>query len=207
MVYLWKSNSVYLSKSDDTKAFIIRKAAPIFNTKGYVATSLKDITDATNMTKGAIYGNFGNKEALAIAVLEYSAEHIFGLMATMVRAALNAPDKLRAVLTFYESYITKPPIDGGCPILNTAIEVDDGNPNLRLKVTRMLETLHSSVFKILQRGIREGQIKADVDIEGFGYLFVASLEGAIMIARVQGDIRSYRIIKKQLEKNIREISL
>lgn len=196
-----------MSKSEDTKAFIIRKAAPIFNTKGYVATSLKDITDATKMTKGAIYGNFGNKEAVAIAVLEYSAERIFGLMGKMVHAADNAPDKLRAILVFYENYITNPPIKGGCPILNTAIEVDDGNPNLRLKVTRMLETLHTSMFKIVQRGIREGQIKPDVDIESFGYLFVAALEGAIMIARVQGDVKTYLIIKKQLEKQIQEISL
>ncbi len=196
-----------MSKSEETKAFIIRKAAPIFNTKGYVATSLKDITDATQMTKGAIYGNFGSKEAVAIAVLEYTAQKIFGLMGKMVRNATNAPDKLRAILDFYESYITNPPIEGGCPILNTAIEVDDGNPNLRLKVTRMLETLHSSMFKILQRGIREGQVKPDIDIEAFGYMFVASLEGSIMIARVQGDIRSYMIIKKQLEKQIQEISL
>ncbi|MEM6348912.1 MAG: TetR/AcrR family transcriptional regulator [Bacteroidota bacterium] len=196
-----------MSKSEETKAFIIRKAAPIFNTKGYVATSLKDITDATQMTKGAIYGNFGSKEAVAIAVLEYTAQKIFSLMGKMVREATNAPDKLRAILDFYESYITNPPIEGGCPILNTAIEVDDGNPNLRLKVTRMLETLHTSMFKILQRGIREGQVKPDIDIETFGYMFVASLEGSIMIARVQGDVRSYLIVKKQLEKQIQEISL
>ncbi|MEL6588626.1 MAG: TetR/AcrR family transcriptional regulator [Bacteroidota bacterium] len=196
-----------MGKSDDTKALIIRKAAPIFNTKGYVATSIKDITEATGMTKGAIYGNFKTKEEVAVAVLEYTAKKIFGLMGQMVRAATNAPDKMRAILDFYESYITNPPIEGGCPILNTAIEVDDGNPLLRLKVSRMLETLHTSMFKILHRGIKEGQLKAEIDVEAFGHVFVASLEGAIMIARVQGDVRSYHIIKKQLEKQIDAMSL
>ncbi|MEL7534669.1 MAG: TetR/AcrR family transcriptional regulator, partial [Bacteroidota bacterium] len=66
-----------------------------------MATSLKDITNATQMTKGAIYGNFGNKEAVAIAVLEYTSQKIFSLMGKMVRNATNAPDKLRAILDFY----------------------------------------------------------------------------------------------------------
>ncbi len=53
-----------LSKSEKTKAFIIEKAAPVFNTKGYAGTSLSDLTAATGLTKGAIYGHFENKDAV-----------------------------------------------------------------------------------------------------------------------------------------------
>ncbi|MEL6536474.1 MAG: TetR family transcriptional regulator, partial [Bacteroidota bacterium] len=45
-----------------TKELIITRAMPLFNTKGYTATSISDITNATGITKGAIYGNFQNKD-------------------------------------------------------------------------------------------------------------------------------------------------
>ncbi|MBL7756118.1 MAG: TetR family transcriptional regulator, partial [Chitinophagaceae bacterium] len=47
-------------KAERTRQHIIEKAAPFFNKKGYADTSLSDITAATGLTKGAIYGNFEN---------------------------------------------------------------------------------------------------------------------------------------------------
>ena len=47
-----------ISKSDRTKQFIVEKTAPVFNEKGYAGTSLTDLTNATRLTKGSIYGNF-----------------------------------------------------------------------------------------------------------------------------------------------------
>ena len=54
-----------ITKSDRTKQFILEKVAPVFNKNGYFGTSMSDITEATGLTKGAIYGNFKNKEDLA----------------------------------------------------------------------------------------------------------------------------------------------
>ena len=59
-----------MSKAEKTKEFIIEKSAPIFNKKGYAGTSLADIMEATNLTKGSIYGNFENKDELYEPVLE-----------------------------------------------------------------------------------------------------------------------------------------
>ena len=55
-----------LTKSELTSKFIIETVAPIFNKKGYAATSMSDITNATNLTKGAIYGNFENRIVTSI---------------------------------------------------------------------------------------------------------------------------------------------
>ncbi|HAE68223.1 MAG TPA: TetR/AcrR family transcriptional regulator, partial [Sphingobacterium sp.] len=54
-----------MSKAEQTRQYIIEKTAPIFNKKGYFATSLSDITTATGLTKGSIYGNFKDKDDLA----------------------------------------------------------------------------------------------------------------------------------------------
>ena len=62
-----------LSKAEVTTKYILETVAPIFNQKGYAATSMDDITRATGLTKGAIYGNFKNKETLAIEAFKKNA--------------------------------------------------------------------------------------------------------------------------------------
>ncbi|WP_435525010.1 TetR family transcriptional regulator [Chryseobacterium indoltheticum] len=62
-----------MSKAEKTKQFIIEKTATLFNTKGYTATSLSDITEATGLTKGSIYGNFENKDEVSLEVYKYNS--------------------------------------------------------------------------------------------------------------------------------------
>ena len=64
--------NVGTTKAERTRNFIIEKTAEIFNRKGYAGTSMSDITEATGLTKGSIYGNFENKEDVALAVFEYN---------------------------------------------------------------------------------------------------------------------------------------
>ena len=59
-------------KAERTTAYIIETVAPIFNRHGYIGTSMSDLTEATGLTKGAIYGNFENKEALALSAFEHN---------------------------------------------------------------------------------------------------------------------------------------
>ena len=63
-------------KAEQTTRFIISTVAPIFNKNGYYGTSMSDITAATGLTKGAIYGNFKNKEDLAFAAFEFNVDLI-----------------------------------------------------------------------------------------------------------------------------------
>lgn len=65
-----------MGKAERTRAFIIQKSAPLFNIKGYENTSLSDIQEVTKLTKGAIYGNFKDKNELAIASFEYNCSRV-----------------------------------------------------------------------------------------------------------------------------------
>ncbi len=61
-----------LTKAERTRQYIIASTAEIFNKKGYEGTSLTDLTSATKLTKGSIYGNFRNKEEVAAAAFDAS---------------------------------------------------------------------------------------------------------------------------------------
>ena len=189
-----------------TRQLIVDKALTIFNTKGYNAASLSDITSISGMTKGAIYGNFKNKDELATAAFEHGVEMVKCEIAKRVRAEATAPDKLRAIVRFYEEYIEKPPIIGGCPIFNSSIEADDSLPFLRSRVIRSIALLKDSLTKIVNRGIVEGQIKKGVDAEEFANFFYSIITGATSLSRIEGDSRSYKFVKKFVERQVEEIS-
>ncbi len=189
-----------------TKKLIVEKAMPLFNLKGYRATSLSDITKVTGMTKGAIYGNFENKDAVAKATFEGAVEIVTQEIRQRIRSAPTAPAKLYAILDYYGEYLHNPPVQGGCPVINTAIEADDNYPLLRTKVVRVMGMIKDSLKQVIYRGIREGQIKASTRVEEFATTFYSAILGATLISRVEGDDENYQAVKAQMEKQIRKIS-
>lgn len=194
-----------MRNSEQTKQLIIEKALPIFNTKGYNAASLSDITSATGITKGAIYGNFKNKDEVATASFEHGVMIVLNHINDRVKAEKNAPDKLRAVVDYYAEYVNNPPIPGGCPVLNSSIEAADNLPFLKSKVIRTIAQIKDSLTKIINRGIQEGQIKKEVDADEFAVFFYATIEGAISLSRIEGDGRSYKHVRNIMNKMIQDI--
>jgi len=83
-----------LSKADRTRQFIIETTAGIFNKKGYAGTSLSDLTEATGLTKGSIYGNFESKEEVALAVFDHNYTKMSKAITQHIQRANSYYDKL-----------------------------------------------------------------------------------------------------------------
>ncbi len=181
-----------------TRHLIVQKATSLFNTQGYRATSISDITAATGITKGAIYGNFTNKDQVAEASFEYAVEVVLEDMRKKIKAAPTAPLKLKAILNYHQEYIKNPPIEGGCPIINTCIEADDNYPQLKSKAVRSVAIMKDSIRKIINRGVVEGQLKKETPADQLGMLIYSAIQGAIILSRVEGDLESYNLVKDML---------
>jgi len=190
-----------------TKETILKKSGTLFNTRGYKATSISNITDTTGFTKGAIYRHFESKGHLERETLAYLSSVMFTKVRDVVKDKATAGDKLRAVFKFFESYITNPPLKGGCPLLNAAIEADDAHPGLRKEALKTLSILRESVIAILHKGIEHIQINPGIDKEYYATMIIASLEGAIMMSKLAGNNEDIRRMIKHLNKQVTEIEL
>jgi AcrR family transcriptional regulator len=188
-----------------TKGTILHHAAGLFNLQGYKATSISDITEATGYTKGAIYRHFKNKEKLEEQSLVYLTEIMFEKLRIQIKEYETASDKLKAIIYFFESYVTKPPIKGGCPLLNVAIEADDNSPHLRKRAHTILNVLKESIIVILDNGIKFGQLKKDIDKEYYATVIIASLEGAIMMSKLSRTNHDIGMVIRHLEATIKTI--
>jgi TetR/AcrR family transcriptional regulator, transcriptional repressor for nem operon len=192
---------------DQTKERILLKSGVLFNTQGYKATSISDITTATGFTKGAIYRHFKNKENLERETLYHLSSIMFLKLRDKIKDAKTAGEKLRAIFRFFDSYVTRPEVKGGCPLLNAAIEADDAHPVLRKEAIKVLEILRDSVSTILRNGIRFNQLKKNSDVEGFAAVVIASLEGAIMMSKLKGNNDDIRRITNFLDRQLKEIEV
>lgn len=169
-----------------TRLLILDASAKLFNVKGYKATALSDITKATGLTKGAIYSHFENKDQLEKHALLHMMNFFVATITQRVKAGNNAGEKIGAIMGYFESYKSNPPFEGGCPVLNAAIEADDTNPELKKVVAGIFNVLHHSIVTILNNGVKHGQLKKDINHDGFASMMISSVEGAIVFMKVTG---------------------
>lgn len=196
-----------LRNPDQTKEKILTRSGILFNTQGYKATSISDITKATGYTKGAIYRHFRSKAALEKQTLFHLSTQMFEILRARIRCEKTAGSKLRAVFHYFESYVIKPELKGGCPLLNAAVEADDSNPALRREAVKILDMLTNSVVSILKNGIRFKQIRNDIDPEYYASIIIASLEGAIMMSKLRGNNRDIKLVIKHLQHQLTTIEI
>ncbi len=173
-----------LSKAERTKRFIITTTAGIFNKKGYAGTSLSDLTEATGLTKGSIYGNFENKEEVALAVFDYNYGQLNKELTRQIQKEDTYHDKLMVYTRFYHHFMETYFNEGGCPILNTAIEADDTNHLLKEKAAKAVLKWKNSIIDLIKGGIETGEFKPGVDHSQIALSIIALIEGGIMIAKV-----------------------
>lgn len=176
-----------MSKSEQTRQHIIEQAAPVFNKYGYAGTSVSRLTRAINMTKGAIYGNFKDKDDIALAAFDFNMEKITRKIARIIGSDTGACEKLICFANFYLDEFTAIAASGGCPVLNAAVDSDHVHPRLKACVNAAVDKWVAAVAGVVRQGIRQGQISGSIKPEQFASIFVSLIEGGMMLAKVTGN--------------------
>ena len=190
-----KDYYVKVSKAKKTKFHIIQQAAQIFNQKGYAGSSIADIMQATGLKKGGIYNHFKSKDDIAIQAFDYAVSLVQQQAWKVVKQKTNAISRLKALMQIHLDYIDNPPLPGGCPIMNTAIESDDAYPLLRDRAQQAMNSWHSLIIRIVNQGIKKQEIKANINPEIVASFLISAIEGAIMMSKLYQDtIHLQRVI-------------
>jgi TetR/AcrR family transcriptional repressor of nem operon len=195
-----------MRKGEQTRQEIIRKAAPIFNHKGYEGAALSDLMRATGLEKGGIYRHFESKQELAGEAFDYAWGIALDTRFEGTGKIPNTIDRLKqVVLNFRDRRAGL--VSGGCPLLNTAIDSDDSNPHLRGRARRALSSWLDRLESIVEEGRGRGEVRSDVNSAKLATLIVSTLEGSLMVSRLQRDGKpldlACRHLEEYLETNVR----
>jgi TetR/AcrR family transcriptional regulator, transcriptional repressor for nem operon len=172
-----------MRKGELTRQKIVELSAPVFNRKGFAGAAISDLMEATGLEKGGIYRHFETKQELAENAFDYAWKIAIDNRFAGSDEIPNTVDRLKQIVRNFMD--RRGLVAGGCPLLNTAVETDDGNPRLRAKARRALDELLGRVRQIICEGQRRGEIRCDIDAQELATLMASMLEGSVMIARLQ----------------------
>ena len=176
-----------LTKAEITKQHILETVAPIFNKNGYAATSMSDITKATGLTKGAIYGNFKNKEDLAIEAFRFTVKDMLKRIGAHLKLSDSPIQKLFLITDFYRHYYPYSKELGGCPILNIGVDANNQNTLLLEKVKQVIEKIQDQLATLIEDGIEAGEISSEINAMQYAKRIDTMIQGAVFMAYTLDD--------------------
>lgn len=169
------------TKGERSRRKIVEAAAVLFNQRGFGGCSMGDIVGASGLEKGTLYSHFSSKEELAGLAFDFAWQDTSEKRLRNLDTVPNAVDKLKLHI---DNYVNTPSFPGGCPLLNFAVDADDGNPALRVRVRKALKGWHDVLAKIIEEGQAAGAITPEVDADSTANLVISILEGATVVNRI-----------------------
>ncbi|GAA3600456.1 TetR/AcrR family transcriptional regulator [Kineosporia mesophila] len=165
-------------KFDEQEA--VEAARRQFSETGYHGTSVDDLSRATGLSKGSLYGAFGDKEALFQHVFEeYCTSADAGAAARLEGPEDEALDRLRQWLRVPEGF------DGrlGCLLAKTTAELAWQNDTIANRSLATFDTLFDSCRQLVEQAQRAGHIDPAADPEALGGLVVTTHRGLEALAK------------------------
>jgi len=165
------------------KERIIHESLKLFSLKGFLSTSISDILEAANTSKGGFYNHFASKEDLFFEVLDearrtWRERNLSGL------DEIESPvGKIKKLLENFRDRYLKDSEDfpGGCVFLTFSVELDDQCPHLSKEVNRGFVGLKAMLNRLLDEGKESGELSDDVSTSAITEMLFAGMLGATVI--------------------------
>ena len=177
------------------KGEVLERAMILFWRRGYEAASIHDLIQATGISRGSLYGTFGDKRGLFLAVLDHYATRI----GKELMSDLNDPDPVRGTQRMFESIITRTSDPGwprGCLNTNTSLECPDVGDEISRKIAERFGQQESAIYQALRRAQLAGRIDRDRDIRALARFFTGVAQALNVVNKIVPDPAILRDIVK-----------
>jgi AcrR family transcriptional regulator len=160
----------------------------------------------TGLEKGGIYNHFGSKEELSLAAFDYAVGRIGERYEAALAGKEGAVERLFAVIDVVSMLAEDPPVPGGCPILNTAVESDDANPLLKERAREAMTGWHRLIGSITKAGVKSGELPENTSPYEMASVVTATLEGAVMLSKLYDDPAHMQRAVDHLKAHLRSLA-
>lgn len=186
------------TKGERTRADIVQHSAALMNRQGFLSAPMAAVVQATGIQKGGLYRHFESREALAYEALDHAVSQVRERFMQALEGRTGACEQLLALLNAYGDSTDDLPFAGGCPIMNTAIESDHAHPGLRQRAQAAMDGWHGLLRRIVEAGLQAGEIRSSTDPRHVATVFIASVEGAVMLTHLYGDASHLQAVRRHL---------
>ena len=188
-----------MKKSEITRQYILEKAFDMIYTNGYQATSIDKIIETTDVTKGAFFYHFKNKEEMGLAVIKEVIEPRFEkALITPIKDTNKGPEAIYETIASFMMGITATQIRNGCPTNNLIQEMAPINPKFKNALKGILEKWKKEIATALQHASDAGRI-GQHNFNEVATFIVCSYEGTRGIGKIHQSKDFYTIFLNQLK--------
>jgi TetR/AcrR family transcriptional repressor of nem operon len=161
------------------EAEVVQAARDQFWLKGFNGTSLDDLTDATGLGRGSLYGAFTDKRTLYLrAIDDYATELTEQVLADLRDPEKKGRDRLVDHIRSVTKLLTADTKGRGCLIAKSAAEMGATDKEVARRVRKWLDAYQHDIAEAIQVGQRDGDIDPDADPDELALLILAVLRGA-----------------------------
>lgn len=141
-------------------AVALDAAMKAFWAKGFEATSMADLTEATGLHKASLYQTFGDKRALFVSALE---SYLQSTIAALKAVREQQPDPVLAVAQSADVIISKCSEGRGCMAVNSLVEMAPYDPEIGKLLKQFLQRLDRFLAGLIQAGIASKHFNKHTD--------------------------------------------
>lgn len=165
------------------REFVLEQATQSFWEKGYCATSMADLVDATGLKPGSLYGAFHSKESLFLDALDYYGNRSVGTVADILNNAGTPLEGIRDCIIRIGKELTSQEKDHGCFLVNSALELSNRNPLVKQQIKPHLDAVETLFSEALSKAKKAGELSPGKDPKALAAFLMASIWGL----RVMGE--------------------
>ena len=159
------------------------RAIGVFRERGFHATSIGDLTDATDLTAGSIYKAFKDKRAVFLAAFDRYTSLRNAQIQDIAGTAKSGRDRISDLLAFYVQ--SSRGVEGrlGCLVVGSAVEMAIFDPEIAARVTSTLQKNEALLASLIKQGQSDGSISSAIDAENTARVLVCLTQGLRVVGK------------------------
>ena len=174
---------------------ILDRAMAVFWTRGYEATSIDDLVEATGIGRGSLYGAFGDKRQLFLTALD----RYWNTIAAEMFAELSDPDARNAIERMFDVLIRRasnPKFPRGCLFTNTSLECPGSGEEITRKIAENMGQQETAIYQVLRKAQADGTLSQSQDARALARFFLGVAWGINAVNKSVADPGVFKDIVK-----------
>jgi TetR/AcrR family transcriptional repressor of nem operon len=190
-----------MKKAEATRMNILQKSFELIYSKGYQTTSIDDIIATTQVTKGAFYYHFKNKDEMGLAIINELMKP--SLTKSFIEPLNNVEDPLDAIyhlihFLLMEDDLLK--VEFGCPAANLAQEMSPWNSGFTMAINEITQLWNKTMIDAIEKGKNNGFVNDSVNAKQVTLFVMSGYWGVRNFGKLENSKTAYIPYLKELQK-------
>ncbi|WP_410219795.1 TetR/AcrR family transcriptional regulator [Pedobacter sp.] len=189
-----------MKKAEATRLNILQKSFELIYARGYQNASIDDILATTQVTKGAFYYHFKNKDEMGLAIINELMKP--ALTKSFIEPLRNVENPIEAIYDLMYHLLIKDEfmrVEFGCPASNFTQEMTPWNAEFSIALNEITQEWIKMITTVIENGKKSGHIRRDINAKQVTYFVMSGYWGIRNFGKLENSKKVYLSYLKELK--------